>query len=452
MTVFQSIAVRSLRMAARCIGGGVAAALMFAPLGVMAAQRAASPTVAAAPRTVVTLSVGGAQTLKVEQAFDRIVNPNPAVATIEIPDRRTLVLFGAQEGVTELALLDSKGNELQRVNVVVEQNVDSLQRLLVEAVEEPAIKVRRVGASIILTGEVANPGRVALAGDIAKKATGLTEGVVNLLRSAGQDQITLSVKVLEIKKSEAKSLALKWAARNNRTGVGANQIGNLFNSSIIPRPTDQFSFAAASTFRAGSGVVDAFVNFLRTEGQAKLLAEPTIVSTSGRPSKFLSGGEFPVPMPYNNFLGAQQTQDGRSSTFVGLDYRPFGVSLSSTATITADGRIDLLIAPEVSSIDYGNSIDYGGNRVPAMATRRAETSLRVSSGDSVVFAGLTSRASDRQKNRLPGGLNFLDFLAGPSSSSGAETELLIIVTPVIGGAVTAGQTATRVEDERREQR
>lgn len=436
MTVFIPAVARFACNAARSVFG-----VLVASLVATSAALAQTPP----PKTVITLSVGGAQTVKTELPFDKLVNPNPAVATVEIPDRRTLVLFGVQEGVTELTLIDEKGVDFQHFQVVVEQNVDSLQRLLTEAVGEPNIRVRRVGGSIILTGDVANPGRVTLAGDIAKKVSGLNESVVNLLHSIGDDQVTLSVKVLEVKKSEIKALALKWAGRNNRTGVGANQFGNLFNSGTIPRPTDQFSFVAASTFRAGSGVVDAFVNFLRTEGQAKLLAAPTIVATSGKPSKFLSGGEFPVPMPYNNFLAGQTVQDGRASTFVGLDYRPFGVSLTSTATITADGRIDLQVAPEVSSIDYGNSIDYGGNRVPAMATRRAETSLRVSSGDSVVFAGLTSRSSDGQKNRLPGRLRLLDFLAGPASSSEAETELLIIVTPMIGGPVHSGKAATNAE-------
>ena len=354
--------------------------------------------------------------------------------------------------MTQLRLLDEKGVEQQRLDVIVEQNVESLQRLLVEAVEEPGIKVRRVGGSLVLTGEVANAGRVALAADIAQKTTNMPSGIVNLLQSKATDQITLSVRVLELKKSETQALALKWAARTDRTGVGAKQIGNLFNSGTIPRPTDQFSFAAASTIRAGAGVIDAFVNFLRTEGSAKLLAEPTIVATSGKPSKFLSGGELPVPIPYNNFLNSTTSTDGRTSTFVGLDYRPFGVSLSSTATITADGRIDLVIAPEVSSIDYGNAIDYGGNRVPAMATRKAETSLRVSSGDTVVFAGLSSQTGDRQANRMPGKLKFLDFLAGPSSRSDGATELLIIVTPVIGGPVTVGAGAKSVEGDGHEPR
>lgn len=435
MIVSLSAVSRSLRKVSRRVGGLLATVLLLSPaLGV------AGPAVLpATPKTSVMLSIGSAETFKSLKPFYKIVNPNPSVATIEIPDRETLVLFGALEGVTELKLLDAKGVEFQRLEIVVEQNVDSLEKLLADVVGEPGIRVRRVGSSLVLSGDVANPGRVALAGDIAGKESGA--GVVNLLRSTTEDQVTLSVRVLEIKKSETQALAVKWAGRTLRTGVGAKQIGNLFNNGTIPRPTDQFSFAASSTIRAGAGIIDAFVDFLRTEGNAKLLANPTIVATSGKPSKFLSGGEFPVPMPYNNFSNSTTDPNGRANTFIGLDYRPFGVSLTSTATITADGRIDLVIAPEVSSIDYGNSIDYGGNRVPAMATRRAETSLRVSSGDSVVFAGLTSQSSDRQANRLPGRLKFLDFLAGPSSKSQSETELLIIVTPVIGGAVTVGAGA-----------
>jgi pilus assembly protein CpaC len=410
--------------------------------------------------SALTLPIGHSIIVDTAVDISQVINANPRIVSVTGRGRRQLVLFGLADGATELRLINAAGSEVRKLDVVVEPDGAPLELLLREELGEKNIHVRRSAGSVILTGEVANAGRVALAGEIASKASmaGLGGGattsnsVINLLHSASADQITVAVRVLEIKKAKINSVGFKWSLLNNATAKGVNNFGNVLSTTTLARPSDQFSLTASTTYKIGKGAIDAFVDFLRTEGQAKLLAEPTIVASSGKPAKFLAGGEFPVPVPGALVSGSTQTVSSSSgsttqlqNTFQSIMYKQFGISLSFTATVASDGRIDLQVEPEVSSIDETKSIEYGGNHVPALATRRAETNLKLNSGETVVFAGLTAADSDDERTRLPvGGTRWLDFLAGPQTKSTSETELIIIVTPTIGPSVDEGAPAKQL--------
>lgn len=435
---------------------------LLAALTLMAASGAGSPSWAA-PKPVaqgpavkvqsLTLPLGRSAVIEAVEPMASLINPNPKLINTEVSGRRKLVVFGMAEGTTELRLINAAGAEFEVVEIEIVRDLQPLQALMDEALGSTEVKVRQVGSTVVLSGEVASPGEIGLAADVAQKAVGANAQVLNLIKHEGGDQITLAVRVLEIKTSKLKSLGLKWSAQNAPTAKGIGQIGNVFNSGVLTRPTDQFSLAGSTTFTVGKTVIDAFVDFLRTEGQAQLLAEPTIVATSGKGAKFLAGGEFPVPVPYGLGSPASTTSSTgvttttATNTFQGIVYKQYGISLAFNATIDPTGKIDLHVAPEVSSIDYVNSIEYGGNRVPAIATRRAETDLRLSSGETVIFAGLTSRTNDKESSRLPfGGTRLFDFLAGPQQDSSNETELIIIVTPTVGAVVQPGRQLSTASD------
>jgi pilus assembly protein CpaC len=404
-------------------------------------QPAAAPRISETRQIDVTL--GRSAVVDLSRPIGSIINPNPKLLVTELVSRRQLVVFGQSEGTGELRLIDQAGVEFQKLEISVNSDLAPLQGLIDTAVGAKGIRVKHVGAMLVLEGETRNSGQAALAMDIAQKSGAPNVPIVNLIKVLDSDQVTFAVRVLEVKTSKLKSLGFKWNAMQ-AASAGATQLGNVFDGGVLARPGDQFSLAASSTFKIGRSTVDAFVDFLRTEGQGRLLAEPTIVATAGKPAKFLAGGEFPVPVPYA-FGGTSAPTNGTvSNTFQGIIYKQYGISLACNATLDAQGRIELHIAPEVSSIDYVNSIEYGGNKVPALATRRAETDLRLASGETIIFAGLTSRASSQNSNRLPiGGSRFLDFLAGPQSESRDETELVIIVTPTLGAHVEAGSEALK---------
>ena len=119
----------------------------------------------------------------------------------------------------------------------------------------------------------------------------------------------------------------------------------------------------------------------------QVLAEPKLTTMSGVAARFLSGGEFPVPVV--------QGSSG-SGVSVSITYKPYGVKVDFTPTVNRDGTIHLKVAPEVSALDYTNSVTLYGTTVPALSTRRSETEVEIRDGDTYAISGLLdNRVSDQ---------------------------------------------------------
>jgi len=149
-----------------------------------------------------------------------------------------------------------------------------------------------------------------------------------------------------------------------------------------------------------------------------VLAEPTLVALSGQSASFLSGGELPIPVPQG--LGTTS-----------IEYKPFGIGLSVTPTVLADDRIVLKVAPEASDLDYANALSLNGVPVPAISTRRADTTVELGDGESFIIGGLVSRSTSSSVNKVPmlGDLPVLGAFFKQTNYQMNEKELVIVVTP-----------------------
>src|SRR5690606_7877045 len=125
--------------------------------------------------------------------------------------------------------------------------------------------------------------------------------------------------------------------------------------------------------------VSAVIDALDRDGTFRSLAEPNLLAIEGREASFLAGGEFPYPVP-------QETGGGGGT--ITIEFKEFGVRLSFLPTITATGSIRLDVAPEVSSLDFASGVQFSGFNVPALLTRRAETSIELRDGQTFAIAGL----------------------------------------------------------------
>ena len=117
------------------------------------------------------------------------------------------------------------------------------------------------------------------------------------------------------------------------------------------------------------------LNLAETDGIATVLAEPTLTALSGETASFLAGGEFPIPVSQS--LGA-----------VTIEYKQYGVGLAFTPIVLQDGRISMRVRPEVSQLSDAGSVTLNNFIVPALTTRRAETTVELGSGQSFMIAGL----------------------------------------------------------------
>lgn len=195
------------------------------------------------------------------------------------------------------------------------------------------------------------------------------------------------------------------------------------------------SSGTSSTFNVGSLLniflfrpdlnLGATIEDLESKNVLQILAEPDLLAVSGEPAHFLAGGEFPYPV-------VQGTQAGGAGA-VTIQFRPYGIKLDFTGTIEPDNSIRLKVAPEVSSLDYANAVTISGFTVPALSTRRAETSVELKDGQSFGIAGLLDSNTTIQLSKVPGiaDIPILGLLFHSHSKNLTTSELLVVVTPTI---------------------
>ena len=269
---------------------------------------------------------------------------------------------------------------------------------------------------------------------IAKTYAGGEEKVVNMLSVGASQQVMLEVRFSEVNRQAAKQIGLNHSFVGNRT---AGSIGNLAADSVIPTnnnrsPTilldglsDAFGVGTWS-YKLGSLNIFSALDALERKGLVKTLAEPTLVALSGETASFLAGGEFPIPVVQNGGGGG-----GNGNNGITVEFKPFGVSLGFTPTVLSDGIINLVVEPEVSSIDPSASVSINGLVVPGLLTRRAKTVVELRDGQSFAVAGLLRNDFQDTVRQLPvfGSLPIIGSLFRSTGFQKQETELVMIVTP-----------------------
>jgi pilus assembly protein CpaC len=173
--------------------------------------------------------------------------------------------------------------------------------------------------------------------------------------------------------------------------------------------------AAGATW---TGVIDA----LKENGLTKVLAEPTLITLSGRSASFLAGGEFPIPVPQSS---------GGIGSVITIEYKTFGVGLNFTPTVLGNGKINMMVNPEVSDLDFTRAVSIQGFIIPSINTRRVSTVIELGDGQSFAVAGLLKDDVREVVKKFPllGDIPVLGALFRSTSFQKNETELVIIVTP-----------------------
>jgi pilus assembly protein CpaC len=162
------------------------------------------------------------------------------------------------------------------------------------------------------------------------------------------------------------------------------------------------------------------LDLAETDGLVTTLAEPNLTALSGETASFLAGGEFPIPISQS--LGS-----------VSIEYKQYGVSLAFTPIVLADGRISMRVRPEVSELSDAGSVKLNNFTVPALTTRRAETTVELGSGQSFMIAGLLKNNNNNNIDKAPflGDLPIIGALFRSTKFRRQETELVIVVTPYL---------------------
>ena len=285
---------------------------------------------------------------------------------------------------------------------------------------------RRRVSGYVLSGAVATPSDAQRAEATVRGFLSEEQSVLNEMEVMSSTQVNLRVRVMEISREVTRNLGFNWqalAAQGNFVlGLASGSAAGYAVNSILGSGGN--SRLAVGASKAGKFDVNSIIDALAVDRLATILAEPNLTAQSGETASFLAGGEFPVPV-------------GGTLTTITISFKQFGVSLAFVPTVLGPDRVNLRVRPEVSELSDNGAIEMplasGSVRIPALAVRRAETTIELGSGQSFAIAGLLQRNTAQVMDGLAGAseIPVLGALFRSNAFRRAETELVIIVTPYL---------------------
>jgi len=392
------------------------------------------------PVNEVVLAIGRGQLVTLPSAMKDIFVADDKIADVQVKANNQLYVFGRGSGETTIYASNGGGQVIWSATVRVGSNIESVDQMLKVAMPDSKIAVSTLASNtLLLTGTVRAPEDAAEAQRLVSALLGKDANVITRLKTATPLQVNLQVRIAEVSRSLTKTLG------TNLTAVSANSGGIQFGMS---RGSNQGTVTTSSSGSSAAYTIASNLTNMTAIGLGgKLLgadllgsldigeqlglvttlAQPNLTALSGETGEFLAGGEFPIPL--SSGLGT-----------VSIEYKKYGVSLSYTPTVLADGRISLRVRPEVSELSTEGAVSLNGYSIPGLTMRRAETSVELGSGQSLMIAGLLSNKASNTIQKLPGAgdIPVLGSLFKSTSFVKGETELVIVITPYLVRPVNDG--------------
>ena len=404
--------------------------------------------------------------------IDRVSVGNPDVADILVLRSRELYVLGKDLGTTNVLLWNGDDQLIGSVAVEVTHDLDGLKRKLFELFPNETINAYAAQRSIVLAGSVSSVGvmdaTLQLArGYLAQIGTAVEErqfeqqqatsedrtggAVINLLQVAGAQQVMLEVKVAEIARSELRKFEMKFNGidiGSRRWNFGAVNGGATFPDALfepndvripiftedapfgpvidefMPNPLSIDDTGIFASLLTGNGLLNLTLDAAKEQGLAKILAEPTLTTLSGQEARFLSGGEFPIPVP-----------QGLNGTTI--EFKEFGVGLQFVPVVLGSGQVNLKLSISVSELTNASNVvlttqdSTSTFLVPSLSKRSASATVELLDGQTMGIAGLISEDLRQAVNKFPGlgSIPILGNLFRSQQFVKGETELVILVTP-----------------------
>ena len=390
----------------------------------------------------VPLGVGKSVVIDLPRDIKDVLVADPLIANAVVRSSRRAYIIGVKVGQTNVFFFDADGRQIGGLDIAVKRDLNGLRAAIKQALPNADIQVEGLGDGLVLYGNVASAIEAQTAFDIASSLVGSAGGsggtmkVVNSIAVQGRDQVMLKVTVAEMQRDIIKQL-----------GVDLN--GSIGSGSTVFSFNTQNPFTAlgqslsATEFTGTFKSVNATLRAMERAGVIRTLAEPTLSAISGETANFLAGGEFPIQAGVT-CSGAALAQNCVQQ----IQFKKFGVSLGFTPVVLSGGRISLHVTTEVSELSTENAlVTPGAATIPAIKTRRADTTVEIPSGGSLAMAGMIQEQTKQQINGIPGLMQvpILGTMFKSRDYVNRQTELAVIVTPYVVRA-TAQKNLSRPDD------
>lgn len=390
---------------------------------------------AAQDENVLILHIGKARTVELAaDAADTLVSDSKIV-WVDPRTPRQYVLYGVRIGQANMLVFDQNNEQIESLEIRVEYDVSELTRMISAHFPEASVRATSVLGEVILDGAARTSSEASAIREMAERFVAAARasqtedgevlpvnaeatGVVNRISILNDEQVHLKVQVAEVNRSVLKELGVDWNQGLQNTTV-------LGSASLTGGPLTQFLNNETSGIFFNQQALGTYLKALEEYQMVRTLAEPSLTAVSGETASFLAGGEFPIPI-------------ASEDNTITIEFKSFGVGLDFTPVVVGDGRISLQVATEVSDLTENGAITIETLQIPALTVRRAETTVELPSGGTIMMAGLIQQNSRRLSRGVPGlrQVPVLGSFFRNENTEIDETELVILVTPM---AVEGGE-------------
>ena len=408
----------------------------------------ASQTSSAESAQTLHVLVGRSLVITSATRIKRVSLADPAIAEAIVVSPTQVLLNGKAPGGVSLIIWDESGQS-QAFEVSVDIDVMGLSQKIHEVFPSEPVQVTTSGPVVMLSGRVSST-EVAdkildVVKNVAPKVTSFLE-----VPATPNDEISLQVRFAEVNRQAISQYGVNLFRTFGSNMPMATSTQEFSPPSLGSLTTTSTSGSTTTTSTSGQNTfqlsdllnififrpdinLGATIQALQEHNLLQILAEPNLITQSGKEASFLAGGQFPYPV-------LQSVSSGTSGAIT-IQFKEFGVRLTFTPTVTSDGLIHLKVQPEVSSLDFTNAVTLQGFLIPALATDRVQSEMELRDGQSFAIAGLLDKRVTQQLEKIPGigDIPILGKLFQSRSTNKSDNELIIVVTPHIVQPLSADQ-------------
>src|SRR3984957_9515926 len=410
-------------------------------------QAPASPSQDSSEPQTLHLLVGRSLVITSPSRIKRLSLADPEIAEAIVVSPTQVLVNGKKPGGVSLLLWDET-DQSQAFEVSVDIDVLGLSQKIHEVFPNENVHIDTSKDVVIITGKISS---AVVADKILEVVKGAAPKVTSMMEIPPPltGEILLQVRFAEVDRSAVTQLGFNILSTGLGKTIGSITTGQFGGTSPFTI-NDTFPIKAGGTSPVATTVTQtvnnalniflynpnihlgAVIQALQSQNLLQILAEPNLMTESGKEATFLAGGEFPYPLV---------TSVGSGSPTVSVQFKEFGIRLSFTPILAADGTIHLKVKPEVSTLNFSNGVTISGFVLPALSTRRVESEMSLADGQTFAIAGLVDNRVTEILSKVPGigDIPVLGKLFQSKSLSKSKNELLVIVTPHIVHPSSPGQ-------------
>jgi pilus assembly protein CpaC len=411
------------------------------PGAALAGARPLPPPQTAEAAQSLHLMVGRSLVITSPTRLKRVSIADPTIAEATVVTPFQVLVDGKAPGGVSLLLWD-ESDQSQAFEVSVDIDILSLSEKIHEVFPDEPVQLDTSKDSVMLSGKVSSQDVADKILEVVKNAT---PKVTNLMQvpAASSGQILLEVKFAEVDRSKISQFGVNILGLPGNALIGTSSTQEFSPPQLVSNSsTSSSGSTTTSSSGPGSGIglsnllniflyrpdinLAATIQALQEQNVLQILAEPNLLTASGKDASFLAGGEFPFPV-------IQSTGGSGSFPAITIQFKEFGVRLDFTPTLRPDGLIHLKVSPEVSSLDFSNALTIQGFVIPALSTRRVTSEMDLRSRQSFAIAGLIDNTVTSTMEKVPGigDIPILGKLFQSKTLNTSKDELMVLVTPRI---------------------